>query len=123
MRVPLTDLMGKIQSHESARKRRIAAVNQRWSFTKSPTGWPVFKGVTSVIMILGIGYLIYLCCRAGYCGPVNIPMAGAVPKGGARDIRQTAAQMGDLDMGDMGDCPCLASGAEATIMAVLVVVL
>ena len=88
VRVPLTDLMGKMQSHESARKRRIVAVNRRWSFTKSPSAWTVFTGVTSMIMILGIGYLIYRCCRAGYRWPVSMAMAGAVPKGAARNIRQ-----------------------------------
>ena len=73
--VPLNDLLGKIQSHEIARKRRIAAVNRRWSFTKSPSGWPVFRGMTSMIMILGVGYLIYRCCRTGYRVPVSMAMA------------------------------------------------
>ena len=123
VRVPLTDLMGKIQSHESVRKRRIAAVNRRWSFTKSPSGWPVFTGLTSMIMILGIGYLIYRCCRAGYRGPVSIAMEGAVPKGAAWDIRQAAARVRDLDMTEMGVHPCPVSGAEATTAAVLAIVL
>ena len=83
----------------------------------------MFTGVTSMIMILGIGYLIYQCCRAGYYGPVSMAMTGAVPKGAARDIRQAAARMRDLDMTDMEDCPCPVSGAEAATTAVLAVVL
>ena len=123
VRVPLTDLMGEIQSHKNERKRRIAAVNRRWSFTNSPSGWPVFTGVTSMLVMVGVGYLIYRCCRAGCRGPVSMAIARAVPKGAARDIRQAAARVRDLDMTEMGEHPCPASGAEATTVAVLAIVL
>ena len=123
MRVPLTDLMGKIQSHENERKRRIAAVNRRWSFTKSPSGWPVFTGVTSMLVMVGVGYLIYRCCRVGCRGPVSMAIAGAVPKGAAWDIRQAAARVRDLDMTKMGDHPCPASGAEAAAVFAIVLLL
>ena len=122
-RVPLTDLMGKILSHTNERKRRIAAVNRCWSFTNASSGWPVFTGVTSMLVMVGVGYLIYRCCRAGCRGPVSMAIAGAVPKGAARDIRQAAARVRDLDMTEMGEHPCPASGAEATTAAVLAIVL
>ena len=48
----------------------------------------MFTGVTSMPVIVGVGYLIYRCCRAGYRGPVSMAIAGAVPRGAARDIIQ-----------------------------------
>ena len=50
-------------------------------------------------------------------------IAGAVPKGAARDIRQAAARVRDLDMTEMGNHPCPVSGAEATTAAVLAIML
>ena len=123
VRAPLTDLMGKIQSHESARKHRIAAVNRRWSFTKSPSGWPVFTGITSFILILGIGYLNYRCCRSVPQGPISLVMGGALPRRAAREIGRAAAWVRDLDMTGEGGGQCPTSGTEATSAKVLAIVL
>ena len=85
VRVPLTDLMNMIKSHDDARRHKITAVNRRWSFTKSPSGWLVFIGVSSFIIILAIGYLIYRCCKT-VPQPVSLAMGEILPRGAAQEI-------------------------------------
>ena len=114
MRVPLTYLMGKIKRHDDARKCKISAVNQQWSFTRSPSGWPMFTGITSFLIIIGIGYLIYRCCRAVPQGPIGLAIGGAIPKGAAREIGRAAE-------GEKGQYPT--TGTEATTAALLAIVL
>ena len=123
VRVPLTDLMGKIKRHDDARKRKITVVNGRWSFVKSPLEWPMFTDITSFLIIIGIGYLIYWCCRAVPQGPIGLAIGGAIPKGAAHEIGRAAARVRDLDVteGEKGQCPT--TGTEATTAAVLAIVL
>ena len=123
VRVPMTDLMNRIKSHDANRRRKMAAVNRRWSFTKSPTGWPVFTGVSTFIIILVIGYLIYRCCKSVPQSPINMALGGLIPKGAAQEIERVAARVRDMDMteGEYQECPT--SGTEATTAAVLAIVL
>ena len=123
VRVPMTDLMNRIKSHDANRRRKIAAVNRRWSFTKSPTGWPVFTGISTFIIILAIGYLIYRCCKSVPQSPINMALGGLIPKGAAQEIERVAARVRDMDMTEEEYQECPTSGTEATTAAVLAIVL
>ena len=79
--------------------------------------------MTSFVVILGIGYLIYRCCRATPYGAISMAVGNAIPRGAARDLGQSAARVRDLDMMELGGGQCPTSGAEATTAAVLAIVL
>ena len=121
MRVPMTDLMNRIKSHDEARRHKIAAVNRRWSFTKSPSGWPVFTGISTFVIILAIRYLIYRCCKSVPQSPINL--GGLLPRGAAREIGRVAVRVRDLDMTEEEHQLCPTSGTEAMTAAVLAIVL
>ena len=123
VRVPMTDLMNRIKSHDEAKRRRIAAINRRWSFTKSPSGWPVFTGISTFIIILAIGYLIYRCCKSIPQSPINLAMGGLIPRGAAQEIGRVAARERNLDMTEEEHQRCPTSGTEAMTAAVLAIVL
>ena len=123
VRVPMTDLMKRIKSHDEARRRKIAAINRRWSFTRSPSGWPVFTGISTFIIILAIGYLIYRCCKTVPQSPINMALGGLIPRGAAQEIGQVAARVRNLDMTEEEHQGCPTSGTEATTAAVLAIVL
>ena len=119
VRVPMTDLMNRIKSHDKTRRRKIAAINRRCSFTKSPSGWPVFTGISTFIIILAIGYLIYRCCKSIPHSPINLAMGGLIPRGAAQEIGRVAARVQNLDMMEEEHQGCPTSGTEATTAAVL----
>ena len=119
----MTDLVNRIKSHDEARRRKIAAVNRRWSFTKSPSGWPVFTGISTFVIILAIVYLIYRCCKSVPQSPINLAMGGLLPRGAAQEIERAASQIHDLDMTEEEHQRCPTSGTEATTAAVLAIVL
>ena len=98
VRVPMTDLMNRIKSHDEGRRSKISAINRRWSFTRSPSGWPVFTGISSFIIILAIGYLIYRCCKTVPQSPVNMALGGLIPRGAPEEIGQVTARVRNLDM-------------------------
>ena len=107
VRVPMTDLMNRIKSHDANRRRKIAAVNRRWSFTKSPTGWPVFTGISTFIIILAIGYLIYRCCKSVPQSPINMALGGC---SGDRTGGRTSKRYG-YDGGGIPGVPNLRYGS------------
>ena len=98
VRMPLTDLKNRIKSHDEARWHKTAAVNRRWSFTKSPSGWLVFTGISTFIIILVIVYLIYRCCKSVPQIPINLAMGGLLPRGAAQEMGRVAARVRNLDM-------------------------
>ena len=123
VRVPMTYLMNRIKSHDENRRRKIAAINQRWSFTKSPLGLPVFTGISTFIIILAIGYLIYRCCKSVPQSPINMALGGLIPRGAAQEIGRVAAGVRNMDMTEEEHQECPTSGTEATTAAVLAIVL
>ena len=123
VRLPMTDLINRIKSHDEARRRKIAAINRRWSFTKSQSGWLVFTGISMFIIILAIGYLIYRCCKTVPQSPINMALGGLIPRGAAQEIGQVAARVRNLDMTEEEHQGCPTSGTEATTAAVLAILL
>ena len=121
--VPMTDLMNRIKSHDENRRRKIAAINRRWSFTKSPSGWPVFTGISTFIIILAIGYLIYRCCKSVPQSPINMALDGLIPRVAAQEIGRVAVRVRNMDMTEEEHQECPTSGTEATTAAVLAIVL